>query len=330
MRVREITNINKPLKNLFFIQFFSQKGRISFLHVCQRLSELLIFTLLTGCALNKPDYRQNADNLATIGNFRKNWIKTKDFHFLTYQKINDRSQPLHLYIEGDGKSYLTRTQVSPDPTPQNPLALKLALLDSHPNVVYLARPCQYTEPGLDKACVDAIWTHLRFSEPVIMAMNEAVSNIVQQNFSDHREFEKLSKAKKQNKAEKQITLIGFSGGAAIATLLAARRTDIQKLITVAGDLDHQRMSEFHNTTPLDSACLNPKDYAKKLAQLPQHHLAGEKDTIVPAFISEEFVNDALSALRGKNRIKRTLVKNTTHHEGWEQMWPELIKQCQEN
>ena len=33
---------------------------------------------------------------------------------------------------------------SDNPTPVNPMLLKLATMDKRPNIVYIARPCQYT------------------------------------------------------------------------------------------------------------------------------------------------------------------------------------------
>jgi len=48
----------------------------------------------------------------------------------------------------------------------------------------------------------------------------------------------------------QIQLIGYSGGGATAALIAARRDDISRLITVAGNLDHDKWTQLHTITPL--------------------------------------------------------------------------------
>ena len=47
----------------------------------------------------------------------------------------------------------------------------------------------------------------------------------------------------------KLELIGYSGGAAVAVLLAARRNDVKIIRTVARDLNHELMSEYHHTTP---------------------------------------------------------------------------------
>lgn len=268
---------------------------------------MLMQMTLTGCApFPKRDPRENADSVASESHFVKQKVKTSTLSFLTYQKITDKRLPIHVYIEGDGRSYLNKYKVSKDPTPHQPLALKLAVLDPHPNVVYLARPCQYISHAENPACTPEIWTTLRFSEPVISSMNEALTQI------------KQSKQMPQQKIE----LIGFSGGAAVAILLAARRQDVISLRTVAGDLDHEQMSQYHHTDPLDKRSLNPKDFVKKIQHLPQHHFAGEKDKIVPPMISFEWM-DSMRKINS-TCARRTVIKGAGHHRGFEAVWPELL------
>lgn len=313
---------NHRIKEVFAINKLMLVTKLSFSFLIASIFVLL----LSGCAsvFQTEDLKKNADDIAQNGGFSKHLVKTKNFQFLTYQKtpndgfqsakelhqknqkISKVNSDLHLYIEGDGRSYLTPTQISPDPTPKNPLALKLAVLDSHPKVVYLARPCQFTKE-LNPYCEPRLWTKERFSEEIVAAINEAVSEI-----------------KAQTKAQR-IHLIGFSGGAAVATLIAARRSDIASLRTVAGDLNHERMSEYHHTMPLGECSLNPKNAAAALSLLPQHHFAGEKDLIVPAFISAEFVEAIPKTdLDGVHCVQRTVLKGVSHHEGWEKLWPSLL------
>ncbi len=247
--------------------------------------------------------RQYATLLTDEHSFKQATIPTAFFNLSIFYKANSiqANNTLTIYIEGDGHAWLSRTQVSLDPTPYNPLALKLALLDPRPNVVYLARPCQYSEHN--EACKPAIWTDERFSETVIRSMNSAVS------------------ALKQKYHANNIHLVGFSGGAAVAILIAARRNDVIHIITVAGDLDHEALSAFHKTTPLKKS-LNPKQVANKIARIPQHHLIGDKDPIVPVFLSENFIK----TMPKYEHIKHSIYKNFTHHEGWEAIWQQYIIQ----
>lgn len=318
-----MTNVYHPAK---FLLPYQLSIRISFFRFPYSLLRIILgspispililflFSFLSGCThIHTIDPRQNADNIALNADFKKVWIKTNPFNFLSYQKIQQPHQPLHIYIEGDGRSYLSRHQVSPDPTPIEPLALKLAVIDPHPNVVYLARPCQYVDfindPDVQRVCNPDIWTKMRFSETIIASMNEAVTKIQNQSKS------------------KRIHLIGFSGGAAIATLIAAKKgsKEIEYLTTVAGDLDHQSMSEFHHTTPLDASCLNPIDAIPKLKKIPQHHLIGDKDPVVPLFISEEFVTMMKKhSPRSEQIVKRTVMTGVSHHKGWESLWGHVI------
>lgn len=287
----------------------------------------------------KKDLRLQANQIAEKANFRLARIKTQSFVLTTYQKNNPENSADHntdtltIYIEGDGNAWASRRSISEDPTPKNPLALKLAVLDPSPNVAYLARPCQYTPQDLNRACTRDIWTDSRFSEMVIHNMNQAVEQL------------------KEQYQTKRIQLVGFSGGAAVAVLIAARRNDVINLKTVAGDLYHQALSGYHKTTPLGNS-LNPKAVAYQLIYLPQYHFAGEKDKTVPPFIAEQFVSEVLNGynrrynrsnrdpnnsysahsryiqrrtLHAGRHVKFFMVKGATHHERWEEIWPNLLK-----
>ena len=269
------------------------------------------FFALSGCISSQNsnkishEARAEADKMAAIQGFDKVLLKTNPFLLTSYQKFSPNSQSpfLTVYIEGDGRTWITRSKLSTDPTPRNPLALKLAFLDPSPNVAYLARPCQFTPQHLETECQSVIWSDQRFSEKVIAAMNQAVDQL------------------KANAKAKQIQLVGFSGGAAIAVLIAARRHDVATLTTVAGDLDHQALSEYHHTTPLTNS-LNPRSVLSKLVQLPQHHFSGEKDLVVPGFIAANFVADLKKF--GAHCATNITIQGTTHHEGWEKGWPQLL------
>jgi hypothetical protein len=132
--------------------------------------------------------------LAHTQHFQKYLISTDPFVFTSYHKFKTPYQPLVVYIEGDGRSVTATQQVSANPTPCNPMALKLAVLHSPTaNIAYLARPCQYTSFNTDQACHPTVWSHTRFSEKVIQSMNQAIN-----------------KLKEKAKAT-EIHLIGFSG-----------------------------------------------------------------------------------------------------------------------
>ena len=301
---------------------------------------VIVLTLFSGCHIqsNDPEVLSNNANLIAQSNgFKTSQIKTKTFLLTNFQKFNQNAvtvvsdkknfkveknskhikpdekaiassdeNSLTIYVEGDGRAFITPSLISKNPTPKNPMGLKLAVLDTSKNVAYLARPCQYTPLNLDPACHAEYWADLRFSETVIDSMNEAIQTL------------------KDTAKVKNLHLVGFSGGAAIVTLVAARRNDVASIRTVAGDLDHEAMTKFHDTTPLEGS-LNPKQVTKKIAHIPQQHFIGDKDPIVPLSISESFVKSVNEDGCQGNCAKRIVLKNATHHAGWEAEWCNLLK-----
>lgn len=228
---------------------------------------------------------------------------TDYFLLTTYERLVPSSDPvIHIYIEGDGNSWKTKYKLSSDPTPRFPLALALALQDPHPKVIYLARPCQYTPITMDQHCEAKFWSTHRYAPEVIQSVNQVLEQI-----------------KIKEKAT-QFMLVGFSGGASIATLVSAKRQDIAGIITVAGDLDHHALSQYHGTTPL-SGSLNPAAIATALREIPQHHWSGRKDPIVPPWVAEQF------ALRVQNShcVRTFVLENASHHSGWEKAWHDILQ-----
>ena len=300
-------------------RYSTQPKRLSILFLSIILSFSFISSAFAGCRSFSGDGAARnayADKLAKKKHFEKGLIKTKDFTLTTYHKPFNaevsntshsgyKAETLTVYIEGDGRSWERRDKISGNPTPYQPLALKLALLDQNEKVAYLARPCQYTCLDNEKSCGPDIWTFQRFSDKVIANMNEAVSKL------------------KQESGAKKINLVGFSGGAAVVVLVAARRNDVTSIKTVAGDLDHEMMTEFHQTSPMTES-LNPKRFVKKVAHIKQWHYIGKEDPVVPSFISKSFV-DEISKTH-PNTATQMIFPKVSHHEGWEKLWPELAKQ----
>ncbi|HRE30597.1 MAG TPA: hypothetical protein PLD88_01355, partial [Candidatus Berkiella sp.] len=68
---------------------------------------------------------------------------------------------------------------------------------------------------------------------------------------------------KLKKKDTRFLLIGFSGGASVAALIASDRVDVVGLITVAGDLNHVALNHHHHTSPLTGS-LNPMEITEKV------------------------------------------------------------------
>ena len=258
--------------------------------------------LISGCAtsgwLTGPS--DSADSLAAQNGFTKSFVKTPDFILTSYERISQPASPVRFYIEGDGRAWISRTRLSDDPTPRTPLVIELAALDPSSNVVYIARPGQYAESGIPD-CDPAYWSSRRFSEEVIRSVNETISKIVEKT------------------GAKTIELIGYSGGAAVAVLVAVRRSDVSGIRTIAGNLNPNALNRYHNVSPLDGS-LDPMQAAEKIKNIPQRHFVGSKDKTVPPAIVESFIRKEGFTDNGSI----TVVDGATHSDGWLKRWKELL------
>jgi len=268
------------------------------------LSLWLVTLLLTSCA-SPPSLQQrqgSAGQLASSHQWQVKLIQSSHFDLLSYQpKQHAKENLLTVYIEGDGLAWLTKNTISTDPTPINPTGLKLALNHPQGNAVYLARPCQYTDGSEARNCNKHYWTDSRFAEEVIASTNEAI-NILKAEFS-----------------AEQLQLVGYSGGGAVAALIAARRDDVIKLITVAGNLDHQAWTAYYNISPLSNS-LNPANYHQQLAHIEQVHFVGANDRVIPPFLAKQFIDK----LQSQNKVNVIVVPEFDHHCCWVEQWHNLI------
>ena len=239
-----------------------------------------ICLLLTGCAgwQMPPEF-----------SYRE--ISTSTFKIAVWQKIESPTLPYKIYIEGDGYAFNHNGRISNNPTPHGTLVRELAAGDKHPNVIYMARPCQFVD---DTQCRPIYWSTARFAPEAVQAQYEAVKAVA---------------------GKQPLTLVGFSGGAQIAGLLAVKYPDlyISKLVTVAGNLDVKAWSEYHHLPAL-ALSDDLRNYRAQYAKFTQVHYIGKDDSnIVPA-LTENFVTD-------KQQI--IYIKNASHNNGWEAAFTQI-------
>jgi len=260
---------------------------------------LFIVLFFNACAsIVTVEERINTSNkLIKDKQTKKEVLHTSTFSLYSLQKTSS-CNTLRVYIEGDGLSWVSRRKVSNNPTPINPLAMKLFLKDVSSCKIYLARPCQYTN---DNKCKKKYWTSHRYSKEVITSYIDA--------------FDLL----KQKFVNKDFEVIGYSGGGAIAPLLSAKRDDISFLVTVAGNLDHKYWTQRHNISSLYGS-LNPPSFAKELQNIKQVHLIGEKDRV----IDKSIFNSYNSYFKDTSNIRYVVLEEFTHQKGWEENWTEII------
>ena len=268
---------------------------------------VLLTPLLAGCvSFPSPQARkQQIESLAASANWCEIDLKTDVFDLTSFVPASKSnfSETLTIYIEGDGLAWRTRTRVSSDPTPVKPVALLLALHHPDASVAYIARPCQL---GQYRNCSSTYWTEGRFSPEIIFSFNQAIDILKEQSGSNC------------------LQLVGYSGGGAIAALVAAQRKDVSLLVTVAGNLDHEAWTTYHRISPLSNS-LNPVDGWRKLIDIPQVHFIGENDKNIPPFVAQSF----RQLFPQGHRPEVISIKNTDHGCCWEKIWPELICEIEE-
>ena len=259
---------------------------------------LIVSLALTSCNTQISQPLNSNNNLKQ--NFEVKYIAGNEFEIYSAQTQMTENPVLTIYLEGDGFAWKSRTKLSDDPTPKNPVALKLAIKANKPDTIYLARPCQYGAKHGGKKCSNVYWSSHRFSDEIVEAVSSGIS-----------------KFKKEHK-KKDIKLIGFSGGGAIAVLLAARRDDVSAVFTVAGNLNSKMIMEQHGVSPLVGS-LEPLDFAFDIRNIPQIHFYGEKDKIISPDIAKSF----LKASGFSDCVQIIPVKNASHNKRWQNNWQQL-------
>ena len=248
------------------------------------------------------DPRSVARGIAAEHGFQARYLQAGQFTLLSFFRAggDGGSSPLVVYIGGDGDAWKNRFVLARDPTPRDPQTLKLAVQEPAPNVVFLARPCQYTTPATARGCHPRYWAHGRYAEEVIEAISLAIDRY------------------KAMVGAGEVELVGFSGGGTVAALIAARRPDIVGLTTVASNLDHAAWTAHHDLTPLRGS-LNPADFAHQLEAVPQVHLAGEDDDVVPPAIIESYIG----RMADHSRTRLIVMSDFGHDCCWSRLWRQL-------
>lgn len=269
-----------------------------------RLATGLMAMALAGCAGAPPlaEREAKAASVAQQGELEKFHVTTTRFDLVGFQRTRTTGEPLTIFIEGDGAAWKTRNEPSDDPTPVAMTMLAVAAADPGPNTVYLARPCQFAEAenGAARNCRPELWTAAPYSEEVVAAMDEALDKI------------------KVRTGSSSLRLVGYSGGGAIAVLLAGRRNDIMNLVTIAALLDSAEFTAFHDVSPLNHS-LDPLSVAARIARLPQIHYSGGEDDIVPPENAASFIRHMPSY----NCAQQIVLPDMGHQDDWAARWPAL-------
>ncbi|MGA0838260.1 MAG: alpha/beta fold hydrolase [Pseudomonadales bacterium] len=174
------------------------------------------------------------------------------------------SPRLHIYLDGDGRPFVTPRRIARDPTPQAPLVLDLMVSDPQP-AIYLGRPCYH---GLQTGCDARDWTIARYGPRVV----DALALAVRRTAARHQ--------------AREVVLIGYSGGGVLAVLVADRVPEVSAVLTVAANLDTDAWTNAHGFSALEGS-LNPAEL-KRVSPAPALHLSGAEDQNVPPELIERY------------------------------------------
>ena len=250
---------------------------------------------INGCTSSSPEkFYKTAKQLK----LEKNIIRGKEFPMIYYTKgIKHNTDNLHIYLGGDGMPWLDIMTYSTDPTPDNPLVLQLMGMDSSPSL-FLGRPC-YQGFSTTPPCDYYYWTAGRFSPAILANMRDAIMQLINQY------------------QVKKLTLIGFSGGGALATLLAHDIPQTNTVVTIAGLLDTDAWTDLHFYSPL-SGSLNPAKQIPLATHIRQIHLLGDNDKNIPPAIVSSYIQK-------QTNTEVLRFKQTNHSCCWKKHWPTVLK-----
>lgn len=260
---------------------------------------MVLAIIQSGCAL-LHDRTANAIRLAEAHGFENEVVTTGHFKLRIFHRgLPVGSGHLRVYIEGDGSAWKQKYRLSSDPTPTDPVGLELAVRDPGEAVLYIGRPCQFLSESDLSRCAPIYWSSHRYSEEVIAAVNSVIENKAGR-------FDSLG-------------LIGYSGGGSVAALVAARRENVDLLMTIAANLDHRAWTALHQVSSLKGS-LNAVDYIDSLQEIPQIHLAGARDDNVPFSLLKNY-RDAADNPSDINIVE---IDDYDHTCCWVENWPNLI------
>jgi pimeloyl-ACP methyl ester carboxylesterase len=273
--------------------------------------------VIAGCAMPTPSERtRTAEEIAARGAMTQRLYRTGRFSLRGYWRPGrDEGAGIRVYLEGDGLAWISRVEVSSDPTPIDPVALRMAAADpSEKAILYLARPCQYVGTA-HPACQPGQWTDRRYSRDVTDAISLAIDSAMIEEMGRNRGPSQSLPAKSSSVG---VELVGYSGGGVLAANVASQRADVSFIATVAAPMDLAAWVDHHEVSPLTDS-LDPADLGAALARIPQLHLVGERDSIVPTAVIESY----LDAIGDPPTARVVEVPGFDHRCCWARDWKKL-------
>jgi len=258
--------------------------------------QLLLMSLVVLCACTSSGQRIDRD-AQSVGLSRR-IVKGADFQHVVYVNsaaaMNAGVERMLVFLDGDGRPWSADgREPSTDPTTHNPIALQLLARSKAPGV-YVSRPCY--QQVVDPKCSSDVWTGARYSREVVESLATAIDSVTSET------------------GAREIVLIGYSGGGALAVLIAERTRHVGAVITIAANLDIDAWTKLHGYLPLSSS-LNPSasDIAHPWREL---HLSGARDSVVPAETTAAYFKRYPNA-------KQRVFAEYGHVCCWVEEWPRM-------
>jgi pimeloyl-ACP methyl ester carboxylesterase len=224
-------------------------------------------------------------------------LEGKGFRLTAFFKpgAEKAGKPLHLYLEGDGTPWLSRREISDDPTPRDPVMLRLMALDESP-ALYLGRPCYYGHAA-DAGCSPDLWTNKRYGLEVVDSLAHALRKFLSRN------------------AAQRLVLFGHSGGGALAVLLAPRFPETSAIVTLGGNLDIDAWTRYHGYSPL-AGSLNPAEV--KTDGVLEYHYLGQADRTIPPPVFEPIA-------KRRPHARVFVLPDFDHRCCWQDIWKDILQ-----
>ncbi|MCB1875846.1 MAG: alpha/beta hydrolase [Chromatiales bacterium] len=254
---------------------------------------VVVVTQLLACAGNPSRrYDARAQALSLLQTERR----AGEFVLAVYDNRRPPGPALHVYLEGDGSPWIAGTRIADDPTARRPTALELLARDPEAGIL-VGRPC-YHGHARDQGCEGRLWTGARYGSQVLDSLAAAIE------------------AERTKRGIRQLWLIGFSGGGALAYLLAQRVSGVERLVTLGANLDVDAWTSLHGYLPL-AASLNPANSQPLSARIRQFHYLGEADRNVPPRLFPDRIRQTPEVV-----VRR--LEGFDHGCCWVDVWPDLL------
>lgn len=236
--------------------------------------------------------------MASENHFTASIIKTSTFSIQTFLADLHTNHAV-IYIEGDGLVINRFGNIAINPTPTDPMALRLACVDPRPlTKIVINRPYHFLKIDLPNS---KYWTTGRYAPEVIQSIIETIK-IFQKQF-DFKTFE----------------IVAYSGGASVALCLVPHFKNITEITTFAGNLDHKNWTNHHNTQQLYES-IDPLENLKPIKNIEQIHYVGTSDDNTTIDLATAFKKRVNSP-----KISVIPVDGYNHDSNWTDIWSENLK-----